>query len=46
MIVKAKRYRTYVSLRNLGFSPGEIHCVLENNHVPEEKELKLPQGAT
>jgi hypothetical protein len=32
MIVIAKRFETYVSLKN--------------NHVPEEKDLKLPHGTT
>jgi hypothetical protein len=31
-------FGTYVSPKNLGLSPVEVHCSLENNHVPQDKE--------
>jgi len=44
MIVK--NFGTYVALRNLGLSFGEVSFSLGNNHVPREKEFKLLRGAT
>jgi hypothetical protein len=53
MVVIAKIFETYVSSRNLNLSLGKVHCSvrklffsLGNNHVLEEKELKLQWGAT
>jgi hypothetical protein len=44
MIIKS--FKTYVPLGNLGLSSGEVGFSLGNNHVPREKEFKLPLGAT
>jgi hypothetical protein len=44
MIVK--NFETYVPSGNLGLSSKEVGFSLGKNHVPREKEFKLPQGAT
>jgi hypothetical protein len=41
-----KIFKTYVPTRNLGLSRGDVGFSLWNNHVPKEKEFKLPQRAT
>jgi hypothetical protein len=38
----AKRFKTYVSLGNLGLSSGEVHYSTKNNHFPKEREFKFP----
>jgi hypothetical protein len=40
MIVK--RFKTYVSLGNLGLSLREVDYSPQNNHVLREKEFKIP----
>jgi hypothetical protein len=40
MIVKS--FGTHVPSGNLGLSLGEVGFSLGNNHVPREKEFKLP----
>jgi len=48
MVMITKRFGTYVSPRNLGLSlgktlfPMKIVFILGKNHVPREKEFKLP----
>jgi hypothetical protein len=37
-----KKVETYVSPRNLSLSLRKVHCSPRNNHVPKEKEFKLP----
>jgi hypothetical protein len=41
MIMIAKRFKTYVSLGNLGLSLGEVHYSPRNIHVPREKDLNF-----
>jgi hypothetical protein len=43
MVVVAKRFRTYVFSRYLGFSRKEVHCSSGNNHVPEDKEMSFKE---
>ncbi len=48
MVMITKRFGTYVSLRKLGLSLGKtlfpmnVAFFPRNNHVPREKEFKLP----
>jgi hypothetical protein len=46
MVLIANFFGTYVSMKNLGLSPRKLPFSPMNNHVPREKELKLPWGAT
>jgi hypothetical protein len=38
----AKRFKTFVSLGNLGLFLKEVHYSIMNNHVPREREFKFP----
>jgi len=42
MILIANNFGTFVPPRNLGLSLREVGFSLGNNHVPGEKEFKLP----
>jgi len=49
MIMIPNKFKTYVSPWNLGLFLEKVHCSSRklpffpsNNHIPEEKELKLP----
>jgi hypothetical protein len=44
MVLIAKRFETYVSLKYLGLSPKKLPFSVGNNHVPTKKRLKLFQG--